>query len=191
MPKSGIYQIRNLVTGARYIGQSTHLGRRFRREKSDLLYGRHSNTHLQRSWNKHGSEAFAFEPFAIIEPDLLTHFEQRAFDVLNTRHGCYNQGPFTDSPMRGKKLMFSAQHRRNIGLTSKGRRHSAETRNKISQSNIGRRIGYTHSEETRRKIAAARHGRSYGPLSEVHRSKLKKMASLRHRDPSTGRFVLE
>ena len=187
MKQPGIYQIRNLVTDMRYVGSTgAGFGRRFLQHRRSLVHGVAANNHLQASWNKHGPEAFVFEPLAIIEPALLTLFEQRAFDISNSKHGCYNQGPFMDNPMRGKLvssetrrklseagkkqsvetrrrisearkgMIFSIEHRHNLSQSHIGKKQPAEARRKLSEANKGRIV----SSETRLKLSSAARNRS-------------------------------
>ena len=55
---------------------------------------------------------------------------------------------------KGKKL--SNEHKRKIGLASKGRNHSMESRKKMSQIMKGRYVGMKRSDETKIKIRKAR-----------------------------------
>lgn len=205
--RPGIYQIHNRFTGMRYVGQSGRVRRRLATHRLKLTRGAHGNDHLQASWNRHGPEVFAFEFLAVIEPALLTVFEQRAFDVMHHKYGCYNHGPFLDNAMRGKKLLpfpeerrqnmgaahtgikrlpFSVEWRRNMSAAQKRRAPaSAETRRKIGNAHRGKMV----SEETRRKLSEAGRGRKHGPCSEERRGKLRKASRLRHRDSITGRYL--
>lgn len=172
---SGIYQIRNTITGGRYIGQSSNMPKRIRQESAKLRYGKHHNNHLQRSWNKHGAEAFIFEPLAVIQPALLTLFEQRAFDLLNQRYGCYNQGPFLDNAQRGKKR--DAEHCRKLSEAHMGKTLSVEHRRNLSKAHTGNKshLGRQFSAEHRRKLSMALMGnrRTRGRrLTVEHRRKI-------------------
>lgn len=173
--RSGIYQIRNLETGMSYVGQSVNTAVRITQHRGDLGRGMHGNVHLQRSWNKHGAEAFAFELLAVIEPSLLTLFEQRAFDMFNAKYGCYNQGPFTDNALRGTMFSTESRHR----MSKAHLNPSAETRRKMSEAQIGRK----HSTESRLKIAKSMIGNKHGlgrrvsaeerrRTGDVHRGKI-------------------
>jgi len=56
----GIYLIKNIINGKIYIGQSNNIKIRWRSHRSLLKKGKHSNTHLQRSYDKHGKAAFSY-----------------------------------------------------------------------------------------------------------------------------------
>lgn len=57
---SGIYAIKNKVTGKYYIGCSKHCHKRWKQHKYSLVRGTHHSVKLQRSFNKYGLEAFEF-----------------------------------------------------------------------------------------------------------------------------------
>lgn len=73
---SGIYKIVNLVNGHVYIGESYHCLQRKRQHLRELKKNRHSNSHLQRAWNKYGKENFKF---IIIEtcPENIRYLRER------------------------------------------------------------------------------------------------------------------
>lgn len=56
----GIYQIKNIVTGAKYIGESVDLRKRFAEHKHDLENHKHHCKALQKAWNKTPSICFKF-----------------------------------------------------------------------------------------------------------------------------------
>lgn len=56
----GIYEIRNIVNGKVYIGQSICIESRIKRHKRELAKGIHHNHHLQRSYNKYGKDKFTY-----------------------------------------------------------------------------------------------------------------------------------
>ena len=176
-PTSGIYQIRNLTNGKRYIGQSSNVFKRWMDGKSALIRGNFNNIHLQRSWDKYGEENFSFEVLFWCNISMLTMFEQLSFNFLDTKYGCYNEAPFLDVPFRGKKhsdltrlrlsKMQKGQKRSPRSESTKqkirekllGRKHSDERRQKQSEAKLGsknNRWGKHHSDETKRKISDAR-----------------------------------
>lgn len=74
MKIKGIYCIQNTINGKRYIGSSNNIKERFAQHKNELNKNKHTNSLLQRAWNKYGSESFIF---SIIEDvgDRLTRKE--------------------------------------------------------------------------------------------------------------------
>lgn len=66
----GIYQIKNIVTGAKYIGESVDLRKRKAEHIRDLNRHSHSCKALQKAWNRSPSICFRFR---IKELFLFTH----------------------------------------------------------------------------------------------------------------------
>jgi group I intron endonuclease len=73
---SGIYRIRNTVTGEEYIGSSTNLERRRGSHFCLLRAGTHKNTRLQKSFRKHGEQSFLFAVLETCAPDQLEDRER-------------------------------------------------------------------------------------------------------------------
>ncbi|WP_109150394.1 NUMOD3 domain-containing DNA-binding protein [Azospirillum sp. TSO5] len=139
---SGIYRIRNTVNGKVYIGSAVNIRRRFRDHLRELHAGTHCNPRLQKSWAKHGEQAFCFEVVQIVEQkELLTSIE--------TEH--IATGRLTD-PCRGYNICST-------GRSALGLKRSDETRQKMSRWQIGRKM----SDEARRKMTLSRIGRKLKP----------------------------
>lgn len=105
---SGIYCIRNLATGKVYVGSSSNIKARLANHRFRLRAGRHDNSHLQRSWKRHGEASFVFEVLEHTE-DLLVR-EQAWMDALRSadpEHG-YNAGP-ADRPTLGRKRTLESR----------------------------------------------------------------------------------
>lgn len=62
----GIYKITNKINGKFYIGSSNNLRKRLQDHKRELRAGKHTNKHLQASWNKYGEDSFDFEVLEIV-----------------------------------------------------------------------------------------------------------------------------
>lgn len=62
----GLYEIRNLIAGKRYIGSSKNLTGRLSTHRKQLRRGIHPNHMLQGAWNKYGEAAFAFCVVALL-----------------------------------------------------------------------------------------------------------------------------
>jgi hypothetical protein len=58
---AAVYNIKNIVTGQVYIGQSTKFKERWSEHKRDLRLNIHPNSKLQEDYNKYGLDAFEFE----------------------------------------------------------------------------------------------------------------------------------
>lgn len=56
--KSGVYLIRNTVSGREYVGSSADIDKRWSGHKSDLRRGVHANRYLQNAWNKYGADQY-------------------------------------------------------------------------------------------------------------------------------------
>ncbi len=57
---SGIYVIINTVNSKVYVGSTKDLEGRWGQHRRELCKGVHCNPYLQRSWSKHGENAFEF-----------------------------------------------------------------------------------------------------------------------------------
>jgi group I intron endonuclease len=142
MAESGIYEIRNLVNGKRYVGSAVDIAKRWREHRKHLKGGRHHSRHLQAAWAKYGDESFAFRILLhCSRPDLLSE-EQKELDKAPEYNACRDA-------------------RSTIGV-----RHSAETKRKISESQAGRKMP-PRDEDYRAKISAALKGRSKSPEQQA------------------------
>lgn len=90
---SGIYVIKNHVSGKVYVGQSANLKRRFSTHKRQLRKGEHYNAHLQSAFIKYGEKAFTIEVLCECkrsELDDLECYYIDKFDSTNPKKG-YNK----------------------------------------------------------------------------------------------------
>lgn len=152
---SGIYQITNRITGKIYIGSSVDIGRRIYLHKWSLRTKRHHSIHLQRSWDRHGENAFEFRLLQTCPANKLQRVEQEYLDEMKPykRDIGYNVCNRSDSsrgvvmpPEFGRKIS-KAKTGKKInrvlpGKTGKdhhfyGRRHSEESKKKMSESRKG------------------------------------------------------
>jgi group I intron endonuclease len=161
---SGVYKIYNLKNEKCYIGSSKNVSLRCDNHKQNLKNNKHSNKHLQASYNKYGKETFIF--LAIEYCDNFLEREQYWMDLLdanNNKKG-YNKRIKVDSNSGRKGYKMSdefKQKMRLIGLKRrdvvakwasefhKGKIISEETRKKMSISQKNRKV----SLETRLKIS--------------------------------------
>lgn len=176
----GLYEIRNLVTGRRYVGSSVRMAARMQDHRLALTKGVHHSLPLQRAWKKYGSSAFTFRVLAVLLPDALLVEEQRLIDQVRRERG-YNVARVAGAPMRGRKQTQAS--RAKISAANKGRKRgnfSDEHRAKLRAAWKPKNLVYT--DEYRAKLSAAGKARPYkrrGPLSPEHRAKLSAIAKLR------------
>lgn len=130
---TGIYQIKNIVNGTRYIGSAISVKDRLLLHKWQLNKSSHYNKHLQFAWNKYGPESFEFQIVEYCEPIDLITLEQIWINKY-VWTSLYNI-----CPNAGNNL---------------GRYHSESTKEKCRLAKIGNRsrLGLPHTLETRVKI---------------------------------------
>ncbi len=178
----GIYKIINVVNNKFYVGSAVDFKRRKTRHFSELRTGKHNNNKLQNAWNKHGEQAFVF---VVVEDlpygsDLLA-----AENVWLKEHVgkdyCYNIGIDATAPMLGMTGELSPtwgyEHTpdaiNKISITSKGRLHTEESKNKIRQYLLGK----PKVASVRAKISATLSGEGnywYGKQRPDHGAKVSK-----------------
>ena len=220
----GVYYIQNLVSNKFYVGSSFDVYNRIKSHLNLLQRNCHTNIHMQRSYNKHGQDKFAWgiceEVFDI---DQLLVVEQLWIDVMGDYNICTEAGSTRGyvateetrakmsaarlgpkNPMYGTKRpefseifrrlhtgrVLSEEHKRKCSEALKGhrgpwdnpesaakvldvcrvvnigRKHTAETRAKVSAAGMGRVV----SEETREKLRASK-------LGTVHTNETKSLLS--------------
>lgn len=140
---TGIYEIRNVKNGRRYIGSAVNVSKRWREHLRQLEEGKHHSRFMQRCWAKNGGENFIFRVILACRQEDLIMYEQRAIDVINPQ---YNSNPMAASML--------------------GHKHSPESRNKMSASrakDFSPMTGKRHTEETCRKISEAKRGKKQSP----------------------------
>ncbi len=73
---SGVFQVRNTVTGKILLGSSLNLHGPLNSHKFMLEIGKHDNEQLMADWKKYGRDAFAFEVLEVVRQS-----DDPAFDV--------------------------------------------------------------------------------------------------------------
>lgn len=104
----GIYVITSLKNSKVYIGQSTHIEKRWKEHKKALETNSHYNSYLQRAWNKYGEKNFMFSVLEECSVEQLNEREQYWIDYYgginsnenyNFREGG-SRGAFSDDVIR-------------------------------------------------------------------------------------------
>lgn len=154
---TGVYCWRNLVNGKVYVGQSVSVLARKQAHNSMLRRGVHFNKHLQSSWDKYGKDSFTWELLVECAEDELDAQECYFLEKLNALDADkgYNH--------------WSGGHT--------NRRHSDETKRKISEAN--RRRVWTQAQKDAQSLRASGH-----VVSEEARRKMREAATGRHHSKS-------
>ena len=163
MKTSGIYSITNITNGKVYIGSAVWTWRRWRQHRNFLRKNKHSNVHLQNSWNKYGEQSFKFKVIEEVSSEKLELVEQQYLDKIKlTPDRYYNLATSVDNPRKGVVL-------------------SEETKRKISKS----LSGHSHTEETKKII---REKRKFQVISDEHKRKISEFGRS-DKNPSLDRNV--
>lgn len=173
---SGIYIIINNLSNKCYIGQSINVEQRHRRHIINLSGNRHTNSHLQASWNIHGRDTFSFDLLEICkkEINILTEAEQHWMDYFKFIGAeLYNMCPSAGSCLGYKHTQETRDKKKGQIPPNKGKKASPELKAKLSLAHMGRidsRLGKVHSEETKKQISEKKTGIK---LSEEHKEKIR------------------
>lgn len=143
----GVYSIRNLVNGKRYVGSALNVRSRWRQHLKYLLEDTGSGQRkLRTAWDKYGASAFIFEVLEqVAEPKTLLRTEQHYIDQYNSVACGYNVRLLAES---------------NLGIVFGPR--SEESRRKLSESAKARgvrpasRLGVKHRHSARQQMSTTK-----------------------------------
>ena len=175
----GIYRITNLKNGKSYIGKTaTNFGDRWDCHKAQLNGGYHDNPHLQRAWNKYGSDNFEFRIVEIVtdveqlnnlEIKYISQYkkEGKAYNILNGGDGGFLLGSHLSEDAKRK-----IGEKNKINMT--GRKASKETKEKMSASQKKRYEKWTKEDrvEYGKKVSKYASGYKWSADSKARFSKL-------------------
>lgn len=176
MANRGVYAIVNTVTWTYYIGSSGNVRKRWADHRTLFNARTHENKHLSAAVAKYGRGAFAFVMVEDVAADAdVLAAEQRwldaAFDV-GARVYNWERKAGVPPSRKGAKVVFSAEHRRKLGESSRGRPKSEEQRRKHSEAMTGRKLSPEHVEKIRKTSAGRRHtDESREKLRQAHLGK--------------------
>jgi len=135
MTVSGIYKILNITNAKCYVGSAVNLKKRAYQHFKALYENKHFNIKLQNEYNEAFKENFKFEILEIInDKEKLIEREQYYLDTLKPE---YNLNPTAGSRLGS---VLSEQTKIDLCLLNIGKRHSAETKKKMSRGRVGNQI---------------------------------------------------
>lgn len=139
----GIYEIKNLVNGKVYIGQSIDIEERFRSHKL-----RESNTHLKNAFKKYGLENFSFSILKECKKEDLSFYEHW-YIIAN----CSFDGRYGYNKTLGGEE-YTIHNQETLLKISKRTKEGLAKSEKVKEYHK-RQIGQKRSEETKKKQSEA------------------------------------
>lgn len=139
--KKGIYGIVNNINNFVYIGQTRQrFNKRYWHHHWKLRGNSHDNIHLQNAWNLYGESNFTFFIVECVENnEELNVLEEKYIGEYRVLECCYN---IQDGGQVYSYYTRTDEHRKSIGEKNRqhmlGRKHSNETKKKMSESHKGR-----------------------------------------------------
>lgn len=118
--KPGIYYIKNIVSKKVYIGQSKNIYKRLILHKHKLINNKHSNSHLQRSFNKHS--IINFKCGIIKYCNILNLTLLESFFINHQKVEIYNIREAEDSVKHQKRKKISNETRIKLSNAKKGKK---------------------------------------------------------------------
>lgn len=208
---SGVYRIRNLISGNLYVGKAKSVRYRTNEHRNALRKGIHCNTHLQAAWNKYGEEAFVFEVVELVSNEQTAEREKFWEDYYRSQGiELYNLVP-CGGIGKGKGWHHTPETRAKMSATAKAQNRtwlknidhsSPETRKRLSESLKGNTAGFCAPgygkilserykgrklpEETRLKISLA-HKRLKELAESGDLEAQEKLARISHKGKSCGK----
>ena len=162
---AGIYMILNTINNHKYIGSTVNFRKRWNTHQSALNKNCHHSIHLQNAWNKYGKDSFKFvilEEVSQFFANLLIVLEQQYLDDYQPE---YNICKIAYSSLGRKHTEESKLKMSQIKRT--GQKHNEETKEKIRQSLISRnakllkQVGRVHTEESKLKMSNSKRKYTY------------------------------
>lgn len=141
----GIYKVTNTINGGLYIGQSTHIERRFMEHRAPCNLSR--NYAISKAFKEFGVHNFTFEVLELCEKELLC---EREIYHIKTLSPMYNR----NEGGNGKGRVVSQRERINASKNGKAQweRKTTEERINIISRLTGQPVGHAVSLVTREKL---------------------------------------
>lgn len=171
----GIYEIRNKINNRSYIGQSQNIERRMDAHRYALRAGRHSNTHLQRAWDKYGENTFEFRILIECSVHNLDQMEIWYIMQKNTYKDGYNRTLGGEGVRDGIRM-------HSFSMSVEARKHMREGHADFSGDNHPQRkeivLLNTGEVFTCIKYAAEKYGVQHCDISHNAKGKLRSAGQL-------------
>lgn len=136
-PNCGVYMIRNMRNGKKYIGSTKDARQREKNHFEELRANRHHCDHLQNAWNlEDDTDVFQFVMFIYCKKEDLLAMEQSCFDVMKPE---YNSSLIAGRPEHTAAVRAKMSAKK-LGKPSprKGVKSSPEAVQKMRESKLGK-----------------------------------------------------
>lgn len=164
----GVYMIKCNSTEKYIIGETGNVKKRLSYHVQNLKGNRHENPYLQKAWNKYGEDKFSYhvlEYCDFFECKIREDYYCKLYDSHNHDKGFNLRATGLDLKNKTSqntidKIKLSQKNsekfkNRDVGKGMRGKKHSEETKLKMSNSAKGK----TASQETKDKLSKASKGR--------------------------------
>jgi group I intron endonuclease len=154
-----IYIIENTINEKVYVGRCVNGKSRLTWHRGALRKNRHTNTHLQASWNKYGESAFKFSVIEDFGEEICNETLSQKEQEYILRYKSYN-------PVHGY----------NKTMGGEGEIPTEQTRKKLSETSPkfwkGKKFSLSHIENIKHALAGRDAWNKGKELSESHKKKL-------------------
>ena len=150
-----IYVIENLENGKKYVGSTTRLTKRKRNHFNKLKKGTHSNSYLQRSFNKYGREAFSFTVVLSCPASDVIKYEQYYLDKyeLYDRSKGYNIQEKADRSEHSDETIQKLKNQmRGEQNPFYGKSHDVGSIKKMSDNSVNKKLSVEEVLEIKRSM---------------------------------------
>lgn len=172
-----VYSITNRITDVRYIGSSRNVAKRWSNHRRVLRLNKHHSLKLQNAWNKYGEANFIFEIIEIATENSLLSREQFWLDYYPIN---YNILSIAGSPL-GRK--HTEETKQKISQKRRGIPNTIEQRKLLSEIGRGRtnkaRTGMPHTDETKAKMSLKAQGNKSNLGRKFSEEHIRKMVASR------------
>lgn len=172
--KSGVYIIKNKITGDVYVGSSSNPITRWNQHKYVLRHKSGRNPLLQEAWDKYGEDAFELKILALVPEDQLLIVEQQLIDGFKPAYNISLEiGKF---PPSWEEYRKTPEYKERVSRSVRKLWKNPEYRERCLPKNnwkngkSSNRLGAKLSDETKEKLRQANLG-SNNPNYGKHRSK--------------------
>lgn len=187
----GIYRITNIVDGRSYIGKTgMNFGDRWDSHRSLLNSGSHFNKQLQSAWVEFGEDSFEFQ--IIVSADdrsALDNLEMFYIAQYRETASCYNVQSGGDHGNVGIHMSDSTKAK--IGEKNRanmtGKKASAETKRKMSDSQRARYDSWTDEDRRRHGEMTSRCARGYKWDAEAKA----RFSQLQREKPNSAKYTAD